>query len=242
MSLRLLYVYTCYSGRVVRRQGAVGADISRLPVGLDADAVIAAALELLDAHGLEAFTIRSLSAHLGVKGPTIYWHVGSKEALLEAVVEHVVADTVEPAPPGTPWENRLRRFFALVRQSLVAHPGVVELFRSVHSRVFEHWVAEMLAIMRSAGFDANDAVVYTHVALVQGIGAAQAEANMRTAEFMEPAPNEHGHNRYHIKPALLREDLPVELAETTSYDPDLQHQIMTDIFISGLKAQLAHRC
>jgi AcrR family transcriptional regulator len=226
---------------VVRRQGADRADISRLPVGLDADAVIAAALQLLDANGLGAFTIRSLSAHLGVKGPTIYWHVGSKDKLLEAVAEHVVADTVEPAPPGTPWEDRLRRFFALVRQSLVAHPGVVELIRSVHSHAFEHWVAEMLAIMRSAGFDPNDAVVYTRIALVQAIGAAQAEANVHTAEFMEPTPNEHGRNRYRVKPELLREDLPAELAQTTSYDLDLQHQIMTDIFINGLKAQLAHR-
>lgn len=215
--------------------------MSRLPVGLDADAVVTAALDLLDAHGLDGFTIRALSAHLGVKGPTIYWHVGSKEHLLEAVVDRVVAKTVEPAPAGTPWEGRLRRFFSLVRESLVGHPGVMELIRSVHSRVFEHWTAEVLDIMCRAGFDTNDAVTFAHIALVHAIGSAQAEANVRSADYLEPQPNDREGRRYRVKPGILRKDLPPEIRLATSYDPDQQHKIMTEIFVDGLHAQLTAR-
>lgn len=215
--------------------------MSTLPVGLDADAVMAAALEMLDTDGLDAFTMRALGARLGVKGPTIYWHVGSKEQLLAAVVERVVANTVEPAPPGTRWEQRLRRFFGLVRESLAAHPGVMELIRSVHSSVFESWMAEALAIMHSAGFGDDDAVVFAHTALVHGVGAAQAEANVRTAGYMETVRGEGGGRRYRVKTDVLREGLPPHLALAASYDPDQQHEIMTDIFVDGLRAQLARR-
>jgi len=62
-------------------------DAAFASVGLDVNAVVAAAIVLLDEQGLHGFTIRALSARLGVKAPTIYWHVGSKDQLLESVIE-----------------------------------------------------------------------------------------------------------------------------------------------------------
>jgi AcrR family transcriptional regulator len=222
---------------VVERQGT----ISRLPVGLDAEAIVTAAVDLLDERGLEGFTIRALSTRLGVSAPTIYWHVGSKDALLQAVVERVVADSVSPPRSRMGWEKRLRRLFDLMRQSLLAHPGVMALIRSVHVGAFEHWMAEALTIMRGAGFTESQAAVYARVALVHSLGATQAEVNVLAAAYMEPVPDGSDAKRFRVKPGLLRQNLPADLAAATLYDPDQQHQILTDIFIDGLRAQLTAR-
>jgi AcrR family transcriptional regulator len=58
---------------------------------LSRDGIIAAALALVDAEGLEALSTRRLAAELGVSGPSLYNHVATKDELIDAVVDSVVA-------------------------------------------------------------------------------------------------------------------------------------------------------
>uniref|UniRef100_UPI00189226D4 TetR family transcriptional regulator n=1 Tax=Catenulispora rubra TaxID=280293 RepID=UPI00189226D4 len=58
---------------------------------LSRDGIIAAALALVDAEGLEALSTRRLAAELGVSGPSLYNHVATKDELIDAVVDCVVA-------------------------------------------------------------------------------------------------------------------------------------------------------
>ena len=53
-------------------------------VGLTRVAVVDAALELMDAHGVDWLTMRRLADHLGVTAPTLYWHVRNRSELLDA--------------------------------------------------------------------------------------------------------------------------------------------------------------
>ncbi|MEU1972243.1 TetR family transcriptional regulator [Microbacterium sp. NPDC019599] len=75
---------------------------------LDREQIVAGALRLVDGEGLDALTLRSLAAHLGVQAPTLYWHVKNKSELLDALadaimddaiggVEQLDADTTDPA-------------------------------------------------------------------------------------------------------------------------------------------------
>jgi hypothetical protein len=147
------------------------------------------------------------------------------------------------APPRSRmgWEKRLRRLFDLMRESLLAHPGVMALIRSVHVSAFEHWMAEALTIMRGAGFTESEAAAFARVALVHSLGATQAEVNVRAAAYMEPVPNGSDAKRFRVKPGVLRQNLPADLAAAALYDPDQQHKILTDIFVDGLRAQLTER-
>ena len=58
---------------------------------LSRDGIVAAALALVDAEGLEALSTRRLAAELGVSGPSLYNHVATKDELIDAVVDSVVA-------------------------------------------------------------------------------------------------------------------------------------------------------
>jgi AcrR family transcriptional regulator len=53
---------------------------------------VSAALALVDSEGLEAVSTRRLAAELGVTGPSLYNHVGTKEELLDDVVDTVLAE------------------------------------------------------------------------------------------------------------------------------------------------------
>jgi AcrR family transcriptional regulator len=213
--------------------------VSRRPVGVDSDAIVAAALALIDEHGAASFTIRDLGARLGVSAPTIYWHVGSKTRLYAAIVDHVVGDMAVTGHSSGPWEERLRRFLAAARTQLLAHPGVLELMRAVHAPAFRRWAAEALDIMSDAGFGDRDAATYARTALLHALGCAQVEATAHTVQYMEAAPGEAGTREHRVKPQLLPAGLESRIASMTSYDLDEQHRIMTDIFIDGVRAGLA---
>ena len=45
--------------------------------------IVAVALELLDEAGLDGLTLRQLAARLGIRAPTLYWHVRDKRELLD---------------------------------------------------------------------------------------------------------------------------------------------------------------
>jgi AcrR family transcriptional regulator len=214
------------------------AQTARAPVGLDATAIVTAALALIDDEGLPGFTIRALSARLRVQAPTLYWHVGTKADLLQAVVDRVVIETAAPVASRGTWEQRVRHFFVAVRAPLVAHPNLIDLMRSVHSRAIECWITEALAIVRAAGCDEDRAPAYARIMVRTALSCAQSEANMRATDYMETDPADPSGRRYRVKPEMLRPDLDSGVARTTSYDVDTEHELTTTLFIAGLRAEL----
>jgi AcrR family transcriptional regulator len=54
--------------------------------------IVATALALVDRDGLEALSMRRLGAELGVDPMAVYYHIPNKEALLDAIVEAVMAE------------------------------------------------------------------------------------------------------------------------------------------------------
>ncbi len=57
--------------------------------GLDQEAILAAALALLDEGGGQGLTMRALAARLGVSPMSLYRHVGERDALLRALADRV---------------------------------------------------------------------------------------------------------------------------------------------------------
>jgi TetR/AcrR family tetracycline transcriptional repressor len=67
-------------------------------MSLDRTAIVAAALDLLDAVGIEGLTTRKLAEALGIRGPSLYWHFKSKRDLLDHLAEALLSEYL-PAPP-----------------------------------------------------------------------------------------------------------------------------------------------
>lgn len=76
----------------------------RTPV--DRDRAVQTAAELIEAEGLDAFSMRRLAAELGVGAPALYWHVVSREQLLGMVLERAL-DGFELPEQDRPWQELL---------------------------------------------------------------------------------------------------------------------------------------
>ncbi len=94
---------------------------------LSRERIVSAALALIDAEGLAALSTRRLAGELGVSGPSLYNHFATKDELLEAVADTVIAQ-VDIGPLGVrPWPEALRTWAVSYRETLAAHPHLIPI-------------------------------------------------------------------------------------------------------------------
>ena len=90
------------------------------------EAVLAAALEIIDRDGADALSMRRLARALDRDPMILYRHAPSKAALLDGVAETVLAQLrVDSADPD--WAGQLREVARRYRALALAHPNVVPL-------------------------------------------------------------------------------------------------------------------
>ena len=168
---------------------------------LSRDRVVAAAVDLADAEGLDALTMRSLAAHLRVKPMSLYRHVTAKDELLDAMVELLFSRMERPDPSRPDWRAELRRRSASVRATLVAHPWALGLLESrtgpARPSAFAHSEA-VLATLLAAGFPARlaarafvalDSVVYGFA--LQEVTMAGTDPHTEEAARLVPAMEQY---------------------------------------------------
>jgi TetR/AcrR family tetracycline transcriptional repressor len=91
---------------------------------LTRERILAAALQLIDARGLEALSMRRLGAELGVDPMTVYHHLPGKDAVVRGVVARVFDEMPLPVAHG-PWRDRVRSWALTYRALAGAHPNLV---------------------------------------------------------------------------------------------------------------------
>jgi AcrR family transcriptional regulator len=130
------------------------AEAAREP--LSRERVLASAMRVADAEGLAAVTMRRVAADLGVEAMSLYHHVPSKEALLDGLVEALVAELVAAAPArraGEDWRTALRERFLSSRSVVLRHrwaPGLIGSRTQVPTVVIAEFET-VLAIMVEGG-------------------------------------------------------------------------------------------
>ncbi|GAA3590578.1 hypothetical protein GCM10022419_086490 [Nonomuraea rosea] len=92
---------------------------------LDKQRIVTEAVALLDDEGLNGVTLRKLATRLGVRSPTLYWHLPNKAALVTAIAEAILEQEfpeLVPAEPGERWQDWLIGLAERLRRALLAHP------------------------------------------------------------------------------------------------------------------------
>ncbi|MEU3517750.1 TetR/AcrR family transcriptional regulator C-terminal domain-containing protein [Streptomyces sp. NPDC006654] len=89
---------------------------------LDVDRVVAVAIALADAEGLDALTMRRVAQQLGVVPMTLYTYVPGKAELLDLMLDTVYLRMPRTDTAGRPWRARLTAVADENRALFEAHP------------------------------------------------------------------------------------------------------------------------
>lgn len=123
------------------------------------DDVVEAAFALAESDGLDALTMRKLAARLGRAPMSLYTHVKSREDLVDAMVERLIARLDLGDRPGETWQEALRTALGGYRDLAVRFPRVFELLALApydSSPVAPH-LARMLARLERGGLEPDQA-------------------------------------------------------------------------------------
>jgi AcrR family transcriptional regulator len=94
---------------------------------LSRQAIVEAAVQILDREGADALTVRRLGDELGTGSATLYWHIGSKDELGELVYDYVMGEVNLPEPDVSRWEEQAKDLGWQVYRIMLRHKDLVRL-------------------------------------------------------------------------------------------------------------------
>lgn len=121
--------------------------------GLSRARIAAAAVQLVDEHGLESFGVRRLASALGVDPMSIYNHIKGKAALLDAISETILTEISTAGTEGLrDWKDLARETARGYRDMAIRHPRVFPLLatRAQTSATALEALERLTAAMRRA--------------------------------------------------------------------------------------------
>ena len=202
--------------------------------------VVDRALQLADADGLEALTIRKLATDLGVTPMALYWHFRSKDELLEGLAERVWSELDLRLDSAMPWSDQLRGLLESLLRVLRAHPAGSELL--MHSDKQSESQANAtevtLELLREAGFDPETASAIARSALWTAIMLVMSEPG---AKWLTEDERVEVQRTKRVALASLPQAKYPRLVEcalplTACDDPDQHYEFGVRLFIGGVQA------
>jgi AcrR family transcriptional regulator len=95
--------------------------------GLSVDAIVAAAIRIADAEGLEAVSMAHVADQLGFTTMSLYRHVTSKEELLQLMWNGSAQGAEGLVITGDDWRARLRMWAMVQRTMIDQHPWITQM-------------------------------------------------------------------------------------------------------------------
>jgi AcrR family transcriptional regulator len=153
------------------------AEAARRESPVTRDEVVDTALRLIEDYDVTALTMRRLAAELGVAVTSIYWHVGNRDALLDLLVERLLADMGEVQPSGRTPRARITSLLRLWRQRLWERPHLIAVAheRGQTAAMFQPLQAALAAELHAVGLDGRDAAQAIRVLQVHVVSSVVME-------------------------------------------------------------------
>ncbi|TDC15682.1 TetR family transcriptional regulator [Kribbella albertanoniae] len=94
---------------------------------LTREQIVRAALESLDTEGVAGLSMRKLAAKLGSGATSVYWHVPTKDDLIDLLIDEVWGEIDIPEPELAGWRSGLLLFAHSMRATIMRHPWLPEV-------------------------------------------------------------------------------------------------------------------
>jgi TetR/AcrR family tetracycline transcriptional repressor len=217
------------------------------------DAIVSAAIDLLDREGLAALSMRKLADELGAGAASLYWHVGSKDGLLDLVMDEIIGEGNVPDPDPERWQEQLKQVARDQRAASLRHPWIVRVSigRIPMGPNALRYSERILAILRAGGLPPRLAVqgYLLLIATVNGFTIDETGVD----DVPDPAANvpptdpdsrqraaDMARDYIASLPATQFPNMTALADEFALADPDERFDLLIDIFVDGLSRRAAH--
>ncbi|MCM4085113.1 TetR/AcrR family transcriptional regulator C-terminal domain-containing protein [Paractinoplanes hotanensis] len=172
-----------------RRGGTAGAvwlreeaDRPRRAAPLTRERIVEVAATLLDERGIDGLTMRNLAQRLAVTSTALYWHVKTKDDVLDLALDHIFAEVLLP-DAGDDWRDDVRALTSRWRATMLRHPWAPSLIGRpmLGPNVLARTEFLQSALVRGGFTDLRLAVI-TRLIANYVIGAAITEATWRQTD------------------------------------------------------------
>jgi TetR/AcrR family tetracycline transcriptional repressor len=150
-------------------------------LSLDRETIVSAALDLLDEAGLDALSTRRLARRLGVRGPSLYWHVRSMAELHDLMADQLLVQALPSTDAADDWRTWLADGARAYRRAALSRRDAARLLamaRPTEARRRDRF-APNIARLQASGFSPDDAWRAFVVLARYAMGFALAEQTGR---------------------------------------------------------------
>ena len=206
---------------------------------LTRERVVAEALTVISADGVDALSMRALASRLGVVPAALYRHVRSKEQLRDLVVDGVLAEVDCQVDHTLDWTEQVKVLAHRLRAVLEGHPGIAGLLKT-RDPLGPHSLAlteAFLAPLRAAGLPGRQAALAYSLIYDYTLGFALSDrTTVNEQRVQDPATRHQLHAFFRSLPA---DRLPA-LAALGEYvwadNRDERFTASLDTLVRGLQA------
>ena len=152
------------------------------PAGrLSLEAIVESATRVIDAEGFEGLTMRKVAAGCGVSVMALYGYVRTREELVAAVMDQLLAEIPLPEVEGLSWQGQVAEVFRTVNRAFEAHPVLSEIVghQPLDSLAFYRGAEVALRALRRAGLSDQEVVDALGALTSFTLGFAQRQAERR---------------------------------------------------------------
>ncbi|TCO33960.1 TetR family transcriptional regulator [Kribbella steppae] len=150
---------------------------------LSREQIVQAAIETLDAEGVAGLSMRKLAAKLDAGATSLYWHVPTKDDLIDLVIDETYGEVDVPEPELAGWRAGALLFGHSLRAMVLRHPWLPEVIytRPSIGPNATSLGSRGLVLFGAAGFADRDVDFAMGSVMSYVFGTANAEVAVHTA-------------------------------------------------------------
>lgn len=208
------------------------------------EAITEAAIKVLDSEGLEGLSMRRVADALNTGPASLYWHVGSKDGLLDLIFDQIIGEMEVPAPRGDRWKEQLKQIALSQRATILRHRDLVAISmgRIPMGPHALRYTENVVAVLRAGGVP-DDLAVSGYLLLFALVNGFTMD------EMADPVPGPD-HSRDQLSPSavsgylasLPADQFPNIVAAAphfAQWDNNVQFGMLVDLYVDGLAQRAA---
>ena len=193
--------------------------------------------------------MRQVARTLGTTAAALYWHVGSKDGLLDLMFDRIIGEQPVPEPDPDRWQRQIKDVARTMRATILRHRDVVRLSigRIPLGRHALRHADRVLGILRAGGLPDPLALAGHRLLISIVLGDTIDETGERGhPPGDQPPPSEAAaitRDYLSALPAVHFPHLTAVAGHMADDDPDQRFELLLDLFVDGLaqRAWLASR-